>query len=179
MKLSNVLLPLFAVVATLSAQDVRYNYAFGQDFSKLKTYSWADRNDSTVDELTAQQIKSAIDTELAKKGFVRRDKSAGDLMLSYQTSVDKEKSLTLYNTGFGYGRGWRTGLGSSSITTGETSTIRVGELALDIYGVDSKQLLWRGIIKDTIPDKQKPEQWQKQLDKGAVKLLKNFPPPAK
>ncbi len=176
MKLRNVILSMFAAGAALSAQDVRYNYAFGQDFSKLKTYSWADHMESDVDELTAQQFRAAIDTQMQKKGFVRRDKAAGDLMLSYQTSVTKEKALTLYNTGFGFGRGWRVGGGMAS---GETSTIRVGELALDIYGVDSKQLLWRGIISDSIPAKQKPSQWQKQVNNGARKLLEHFPPPAK
>ncbi len=155
---------------------MRYNYAFGQDFSKLKSYSWAEQKDSDIDELTAQQIRIAIDTVMQKKGFVRRDKSPGDLMLSYQTSVNKEKALTLYNTGFGFGRGWRVGGG---ITTGETSTIRTGELALDIYGVDSKQLLWRGVISDTIPANQKPSQWQKEVNNGAKKLLQHFPPSAK
>lgn len=104
-----------------------------------------------MDELTAQQIRSSIDASMAKKGLVRRDKYAGHLKLSFQSSLSKEKSLTLYNTGFEYGRGWR---GGGGITSGETSTIRVVELALDIYGVDSKQLLWRGIITGTLPARQ-------------------------
>ncbi len=175
MRLKPVLLAALLTTVAATAQDVRYNYAFGQNFSQLRTYAWTD-NAGDVDELTAQQIRSSIDSVLAKKGFSLRDKERADLILNYQVSTNKEKQLTLYNDNWGFGRGWRF---SPGVTTGQTSTIRTGELALDIYGAEPRQLLWRGIISDTIPAKQKPEEWRKQLDGGAVKLLKSFPPPTK
>lgn len=165
---------LLTVIA--SAQSVRYNYAFNQDFTKLKTYAWADQHDPDIDQITAQQLQSAVDTAMAKKGFLVRPREQADLMLHYQASVSKEKELTLYQPGWGYGRGWRF---SPGITTGHTSSIRVGEFALDIYDAKSKQLLWRGVASDTLPASPKPKQWQKELNDGADKLLKHFPPPAK
>ena len=142
-----------------SGQNVRYNYAMKHDFTKLKTNVWADEGGSEIDQITAQQLRSAVDSAMAKNGFVLRSQGPSDLMLRHQASVDKEKQLTLYNTGWGYGRGWRSGPG---ITTGQTSTIRTGEFALDVYSTDSKQLLWRGVASDTLPACPKPQQWQKE-----------------
>jgi hypothetical protein len=66
-----------------------------------------------------------------------------------------------------------------STTTGSTSTIYVGQLALDMYASNAKSLVWRGTASKTIDTKAKPEKQQKNLDKAVAKLLKNYPPPVK
>ena len=63
------------------------------------------------------------------------------------------------------------------MTTGSTSTIYIGQLALDMYDAKSKSLAWRGAASKTIDTKAKPEKQQKNLTKAVTKLLKNFPPP--
>jgi hypothetical protein len=70
-KLFVLTLLLLAVgVSAIRAQDVRYNFAQDEDFSKYKTYKWVSINNADqVDELTAKQITSALD---AKKGLVWR-----------------------------------------------------------------------------------------------------------
>ena len=65
----------------------------------------------------------------------------------------------------------------TTTTTGQTTTIHIGELALDMYDPNSKQLVWRGTASKTLDPKAKPDKRQKNLDKGVAKLLKNYPPP--
>jgi hypothetical protein len=176
---------LGSVTATV-AQDVRYNFAQGEDFSKYKTYKWVDlKGADQADQLTQRQIKEAIDTNLATKGLLRVDSDTSDLYIDIQTAVDTEKQFTSYNTGWGYGPGWGRGWygyggGMTSMTTtGSTSTIYVGQLVLDMYDSAKKELVWRGVASKTIDPKAKPEKQQKNITNAVGKLLKNYPPKKK
>jgi hypothetical protein len=66
-----------------------------------------------------------------------------------------------------------------STTTGTTSTIYVGQIALDMYGAGQKQLVWRAVASKTLDTNAKPEKQQKNLAKAMKKMLKNYPPPVK
>jgi hypothetical protein len=163
-------------------QDVRYNFDKNADFSKFKTYKWVAIKDAQkLDDLVDKQIKDAIDAELAKKGLTKVDTENADLFVGYQPAVGTEKQFTSYNTGWGYGPGWGGGWygGAGGMTTGQTSTIYVGQLGLDMYDAAKKELVWRGVASKTIDPKAKPDKRQKNLAKAVAKLLKNYPPKAK
>jgi hypothetical protein len=177
---------LLVSVTTTVAQDVRYNFAQGEDFSKYKTYKWVDlKGADQADQLTEKQIKTAIDTNLATKGLQKVDSDTADLYVDIQTAIGTEKQFTSYNTGWGYGPGWgRSWYGygggmTSMTTTGSTSTIYVGQLGLDMYDSAKKELVWRGVASKTIDPKAKPEKQQKNITKAVDKLLKNYPPKKK
>jgi hypothetical protein len=102
--------------------------------------------------------------------------------VGYQAAVGQEKQYTSYSTDWGYGPGWYGGWyggSGSSITTGQTSTIYVGQLALDIYDATNEKLIWRGVASKTLDPEAKPDKQQKNLRKAMAKLLKNFPPKPK
>jgi hypothetical protein len=169
----------------LVAQDVRYDFDKDQDFSKYKTYEWVPiKGADQPDDLTAKQITGAIDAVLAKKGLTKTDSDTADLYIGYQTAMGTEKQYTSYNTGWGYGPGWGGGWygyngGMSTTTTyGSTSTVYVGQLDLSMYDRTQKELVWRGVATKTLDPKAKPDKKQKNINKAAEKLLKNYPPPA-
>jgi hypothetical protein len=167
-------------VTGVLAQDVRYNFAQGEDFARYKTYKWVDlKGVDQASELTEKQIKAAIDANLATKGLQKVDADTADLYIDIQTAVSTEKEFTSYNTGWGYGPGWRGGYGGTTMTTGSTSTIYVGQLGLDMYDSAKKELVWRGTASKTIDPKAKPEKQQKNITKAVDKLLKNYPPKKK
>ena len=62
------------------------------------------------------------------------------------------------------------------MTTGQTSTINIGQLALDMYDSAHHDLVWRGVASKTLDTKAKPDKREKNLRKAAAKLLKNYPP---
>jgi hypothetical protein len=167
------------------AQDIRYDFDKDKDFSKYKTYKWVPiKGVDAPDDLTAKQITSAIDAELASKGLTRTDSDSADLYIGYQTAIGTEKQFTSYNTGWGYGPGWGRGWygynGMATTTTyGSTSTVYVGQLDLSIYDAAQKELVWRGTATKTLDSKAKPEKKQKNITKAVQKLLKDFPPAAK
>jgi hypothetical protein len=175
---------LLAASAALG-QDVRYNFDKDTDFSKLKTYKWVTLKDAAkVNDLVDKQIIAAVDAELATKGLTKIDADSADLYVGYQAAVGEEKQFTSYSSDWGYGGGWYRGgwyggMGGMSTTTGQTSTIYVGQLALDMYDSANRDLVWRGVASKTINPKAKPEKQEKNLKKAVAKLLKNYPPPVK
>jgi Domain of unknown function (DUF4136) len=185
MKLTHTIIAISLVTLTAFAQDVRYNFAANADFTKYRTYRWGMiKGADQPDQITDQQIKSAIDAELAKKGMMKTDADTSDLIIGYQVSIGSEKQITMYDSGWGYGAGWGRGwygygAGGGGMTTGTTSTIAVGQLDLDIYDAKEKNLVWRGNATKTLDSTAKPEKRLKNLQKGAAKLLKNFPPKKK
>ena len=183
-KIALVSIALFLLAAsTAVAQDVRYNFDKDTDFSKFKTYKWVPMKDAPkVDDLRDKQIKDAIDAELATKGLTKTDADTADLYVGYQAGIGTEKQFTSYNTGWGYGPGWYRGgwyggAGGMSTTRGQTSTIYVGQLAVDMYDSKNHDLVWRGVASKTIDPKAKPDKQQTNLTKAVTKLLKNYPPP--
>ena len=168
-------------VSAAVGQDVRYNFDKDTDFAKFKTYKWVALKDAPeVDNLRDKQIKEAVDAELTAKGLTKTDADSADLYIGYQAAIGTEKQFTSYNTDWGYGPGWYRGGwygGGSSMTTGQTSTIYTGQLAVDFYDSKNHDLVWRGVASKTIDTKAKPEKQQKNLTKAVAKLLKNYPPP--
>jgi hypothetical protein len=65
------------------------------------------------------------------------------------------------------------------MTTGQTSTIYTGQLAVDMYDAANHDLVWRGVVSKTLDPKAKPDKRQKNLTKALTKLFKNYPPVAK
>jgi hypothetical protein len=184
-KLSFLYMAVAMMIATSAlSQDVRYNYDKGTDFSKFITYLWVlIKGAQMPNDIVDKQIKSTIDSQLLVKGLTATDSDSADLYLAYQTAIGSEKQFSSFSSGmgpgWGYGGGWYGGgwYGGGGMTTGQTSTIYVGQLVLDMYSPAGQDLIWRGTVSKTLDPKAKPDKQQKNLNKAVAKLLKNYPPP--
>lgn len=177
------ILTVLVAAASAFGQDVRYNFDKSADFSKFKTYKWVSLKEaSKVNDLVDKQIMDAVDAELAMKGMTKVTDDSANLYIGYQAGIGQEKQYTSFSSGWGYGPGWYGGgwYGgggmTSTTTTGSTSTIYVGQLALDMYDSANHNLVWRGLASKTIDPKAKPDKQQKNLAKAVKKMLKNYPP---
>ena len=167
-----LLLALVLLAAgTLSAQDVKYNFMPGTDFSKYHTYKWVlIEGASHPNQIMDQEIKQAVDSQLASKGLTKTDSDKADLYVGYQIAVDQERQWNAWGTGRGFGGG----MGSAT-----SSTISIGTLVLDMYDPGTKQLVWTGHATNTINPSSNQEKNMKSLNKAMAKLLKNYPPKQK
>jgi hypothetical protein len=180
MKTTMIIAAALLLTSVAAAQDVSYNFDQQAEFARYKTYRWVEMPGGVkLDDLMAKQLKSAFDSELAKKGLTQTDSETADLYVGYQAAIGQEKQLTSYNTGWGYGPGWRYGGGGMGMTTSTTSTILVGSVAFDMYEAPKKELVWRGIATKTLDTKAKPEKRANNINKAVAKLLKNYPPKKK
>ena len=103
---------LFAlcISGTVLAQDVRFNSEPGANFSKYRTYRWAEHPDSKqVNPATLSQLGQAFDAALAKKGLQRVNGDTSDLLIVFQLATGQDKMLTTFTNEYLYGPGWRPG----------------------------------------------------------------------
>jgi len=175
---------LLLAASSAIAQDVRFNFDNTANFAGYKTYKWVEiKGAQKPSDLVNRQIMAAIDAELTTKGLTKTDSDKADLYIGYQAAVNQSQQYTSYSTDWGYGpgwygRGWYGGMGSSTTTT-TADTIYTGQLALDMYDVAGKKMVWRGMATKSINEKAKPDKQQKNLAKAVAKMLKNYPPPVK
>ena len=129
------LLAVFFVATVAYSQDVHYNYARGTNFSAYKTYQWVDvpgrggppkmdvpgpdgppkidipegRPFSAIrgseDQLISQDIKRAVDEQLAQKGLTKVENNA-DLQVAYRAAIHEEKAINLWDMGGAGPGGW-------------------------------------------------------------------------
>ena len=175
-----------ALVLTLTAcsasfaQDVRTNYMPGTDFSKYHTYAWVDEVQGVPafgghpDQILDTQVKQAIDSQMAAKGFTKvADGGKPDLLLGYQLAIDQEKQINGFANGWGGWGPWGGGLDTFSATT---SINYIGTFVIGMYDPGVKKLVWIVGAQHAIEPSKKPEKNVERLNKGAQKLLKDFPP---
>ncbi len=165
---------LLLMCAFAAAQDVTSNYVPGTDFSKYHTYKWVTiQGSEQPNQIVDQQIKMAVDEQLAKKGLTKVEGDApAEMYVGYQVSMNQQEQWNAYGTG----GGWRWGGGMASATR---STIQVGTLALDFYDPSPQELIWRGTATKALDPSQNAQKNQENLDKAVGKLLKDFPPKEK
>jgi len=133
------------------------------------------RSSGTEDQLLEQDIKRAVDEQLAQKGFTKVDKNA-DILVTYHAAVHQELGINLSGSGWG-GRGFG-GMWDGSVQ-GQSSAIPIGTLVVDLYDPARKQLIWRGDATKSIDVKKDPDKNYKNLEKAVAKLFKNYPPRSK
>src|SRR5215470_11399260 len=111
---SLALVALLLAGDALAAQDVKYNFMPGTDFSKYHTYKWvAIEGASHPNQIMDAEIKQAVDSQLASKGMTKTDGEKADLYVGYQIAVDQETQWNAWGTGRGFGGG----MGSATSST--------------------------------------------------------------
>jgi hypothetical protein len=168
------LLPGLAVlaVATLAwAVDVSTDYNHHVDFAKYHTYSWIGVR--AGNSLWQDRIMSAVDSALAAHGW-QKVPSGGDAAVSAFGRTSEQETLQTYYDAF---PGWGWG-GWDGMSTTTAVPEAVGNLTVDIFDGNTKQLIWRGTSAHSISPG-KPEKNEHKLDEGVNKMFKHFPPAPK
>ena len=165
------------------AQDVRTNYMPGTDFSKFHTYAWVNDLQGVPavgghpDQILDAQVKEAINSQMVAKGFTKvEDGSKADLLLGYQLAIDQQKQINGFGDNFGGWGGWGPWGGNFGTFSASTSSNYIGTFVVGMYDPGVKKLVWIGAAQHAIEPSKKQEKNQQRLNKGAQKLLKDFPP---
>ncbi len=162
------------VAAQAGAQSVTYDFDKSASFGTFKSYAWA-RGTPVADTFNHQRIVSALDAQLAAKGLVKAaEGQAPDVVVAYHAMFDQDVQVTGFASGwggFGFG-GTRTG-------SARAETILIGTLVVDVVEPKTKSIVWRGVATKEIDPRARPEKRDKEIQRVAAKLFKNYPPQAK
>jgi hypothetical protein len=158
-----ITLAVLGFAATIaSAQKVRNEYDTRTDFSKFKTYKWVELpGGRKIDDWLATYLTTAIQAGLATKGLVKVDSGNADLYIGYRVAAHEEEKFETYIYG------------------GGVMVLPIGSIALDMYDMVSKQLVWRSTASKAVEPNLKPKQRQQIVDEAVRKLLKAYPPKKK
>jgi len=170
----------FATVAF--AQKVEVGYDKSADFSKYKTYTWAEPAIPPTRPILYETVMSAIDGKLGSKGYTR---------------VNKDGDLTLIPAGgIGFAIAVSAGAPISSTFTGPPPAINStmwtgaqgggelmpavpeGTLVLEFVDRAADRVVWSGTVSQKL-DIEKKTKSLELASKAVAKLLKQFPPKAK
>lgn len=151
------------------AQSVTYDFDRSADFTKFKTYTWV-RGTNLNDELNHKRIMRAVDVQLSARGFSRVEASGNpDVLVAYHASFDRDLEINASGWGGYRFAGPRNG-------TARVEEIVVGTLAIDMVDAKTKTIVWRGMATKELDAKASPEKREKNINKAAEKIFKNYPP---
>lgn len=162
---------VLSVLACAGKPTINFSYDRSASFAGLKTYAWYDDPNfqmpggfSIVDgQFVDRHVREAIESELAKRGYVKSQSGEADVYVSYSTNpagvVSQDK----------FGRyGWW-----QPIQTSGTKYRKEGSLVIDIRNREHR-LVWRGFKQAILGTN--PEAIARDIDDAVKDLLGEFPP---
>ena len=168
-----------ALPALAFAQKTTYDFDKTAVFSQFKTYAFKDGT-PVGQPLVDQRIVAALEAQLAAKGLTKND-SAPDVFVVYHIALDKQKDISTFSSGGGYGPygyGWGGGWGATT-TDVRVRDILIGTLAVDMVDAKKKQMVWRGLGTKEIDTNAKPDKRDENISKAVEKIFRNYPPKVK
>lgn len=145
-----------------------------------KTYAWLEPpkgNDPRVhNDLVETAIISAVDTELAARGYTEVTSGPADFLIGYHLDIQGKFNVTHVNDYYGYSYGYwapRYGAGYSQTYVDQYDE---GTLLLDIVDGKSNKLVWRGTARAELDEYANPRKRRERLDSAVQRLISDFPP---
>jgi hypothetical protein len=173
-----LVLALFSLQAVAFPQKVKVGYDKGTDFSKFKTYSWAEPSMPPVWPVAFEAVVARVDAELQGRGLLKTPKD-GDLTLVPSGGVGfglAAQAGTPYSPTYGgpppvmNATMWTGTTGPSTAGT----YVADGTFVLAIVERATNKLVWSGSVKQSL-DIEKKHKSLELVDKATIKLMKQFP----
>jgi len=191
-----LLMMTLLILAGCSAYSVVTDYDSSVSFGSYKTYHWADdaitKSSSNVlasNPLILKRIKSAVDRELATKGYVLNNNGTVDFTVSVYAGVQERERYNPPPMGFSYHHGYyhnrfshnRFGYNGFGFYDPYwwgpyISYYKEGTLVIDIMDQKSNELAWRGIAQGILKNYDTSKEMQQDIDGAVTKMLVEFPP---
>lgn len=168
-----------------SSPTIKIDHDPAANFTGMKTYQWlppVKTGKARLDgnKLLEMRVKSAVDLELAKKGYRKITDGTPDFVVGYHVTLDQKQSGEVINTSYDYDAQWG-GYDSVPVPQAVPNQTYVyeyqeGTLILSISQPGTKKLLWRGSVTDRVNFEGSPENKEDAINAAVRDLLAQFPP---
>lgn len=182
MRIINIIFISLMLSACTSMVNVDYDRS--TDFSLYKTYNIDSKpvrisTDTRINSSFMQQrVINELNATLAKNGFQYLNKNA-DFNVKYFLDIKREidtQDSGVVSIGLGSSsRHSAVGLGFN-IPVGETTSIDLMVLTIDVVSSKTNELLWRGSLGYSLYEGASPETYTKLVNDLVEEILKKFPP---
>jgi len=176
------LLWLIALLSTgCSGVTVGQDFWQGQDYSRYRYYRWESQTPPKSTDIWAnspllqQRFRQAIDTTLARRGYIQA--AVADFLVSYEYSVETRLESEPFDTsvGVGFGRYYNYG----AVGIGTVIGVReydVGVLAIDFTDARTGEPIWRGTGTQLATTHSNPQKTAAFVNRMVDAILAQFPP---
>jgi hypothetical protein len=140
----------------------------GTNLAQYRTYGWHNQQTGT-ESIGEQQVRSALQTQLAQKGLTLATTAPPDFLVAYHAK--KEQKVQVYPGGGGYwGYGyWGYGWGGYP----DIETYTQGTLMVDFIDARTNKVFWRGTASGVLDHPDNPD--IQKIDTAVAKLVQQYP----
>ena len=162
-----------------AAQKTKIGYDKSADFSKFRTYSWAQPEMPASRPILYEYVVKTIDNELSAKGLEKVN-SNGDFIvipaggMEYGSNLPSGAPILPVYSGPPPSVNATTWTGANPpISSGPM--VAEGSLTLEVVDHARNKVVWEGTVSEKF-DPAKKDEWLTLAGKAVSKLLKKFPP---
>lgn len=188
-------LVLFGLALTACAPAVYTDSDPNEDFSQLKTFTWAKNppliktGDHPISPLTETRMTDALKAAFEAKGYQFVPSGQADFAVSYTMGARDKIELRQYPApyvnsysswawgGRYYGGGYRAPYGAFGppVTVSEPVTVTEGTLSVDAFDVRSQRPIWHAQASKRLSNAELAGASPERLSEAATTILKEFP----
>jgi hypothetical protein len=154
---------LFAAAAC-SGITANSNIAPGTNLAQYRTYSWHSGVSGQAQSIGEQEVRSALQSQLAEKGLQLATNTPPDFLVAYHSK--KEQKTEVYPGGYGY---WGYGWGGFP----DVETYTQGTLIVDFIDPKTNKVFWRGTASRVLDHPDNPD--TAKIDAAVAKLVQQYP----
>ena len=162
-----MMLGLVVLAAGCATFDVRTDYDVSADFSRYKTYNFADMPTEPTavifSQLNQQRIREAISDAMNARGYTKVNEP--DLLV-HVNLVTKERQKLFTNYNYSY---WGP-------RNDYVMNYTEGTLIIDMIDASTKQLVWRGSATGVLDENPSPENVTQNVNNAVAAILAQYPP---
>ena len=178
---------LAAMLGGCSSMEVSSDYEKSVNFSSFKTYRWTPEKKkgkgkpSTQHQFLDAQVRTAVERELAAKGYKKQPDGEPDFFIRYYVRVQTQTD----NDELAQWSQWRHRIGP--VDEGlrpdrvggqahRVSDYEEGTLLLVVSDGESQRSIWRGTAKARVVSSDSEEKKINKINKAVTSILAQFPP---
>ncbi len=171
------LLFVVMVISITSCSSVKVAYDFDKqvDFTKFKTYAFTeDVAKLPLDDLNRGRLITAVETELAAKGFTKSDNP--DVLIDIFLTAKQRTEAVANNSGGGgyYGRyGYGGGFSTTTVSYNEYTD---GTLLINMVNKSTEKIAWQGRGTKTIDEDASASKREQNINYAVKQIFTNYPP---
>ena len=175
-----LLLPVILIFAACSPVITGFDYDKQADFGKYKTYTISEETmKMPLNQLNRDRIISAVETEMAAKGFTKSENP--DVILDIRIKGKEYQTATATTMGPGYGFGyyrWGYGGGFSTTRVNYDKYVK-GTTFVTLIDRATQKIVWQGTGTKTVDENATAGKREESINNTVKQIFTNYPPKAK